>query len=503
MSINKGVFKEKQPRRRKYIFLLIPFILLIIFAVIAYQRINSPNTADWKSKLLQVPAKNNLGIDYYHESMGYLKRTPAEVTHDLGQIQQVSQNVKVYHNPYMPASLPLIESIVRQAKSLHMHVVWVENDDTVVLTDANWKTYAQHVKTDAALAAKAGVDEFLVGNEISIHNNGDPGFSDLQLPTRVKQLATDCHTNFSGPIGYEEGWYKSVSWQKATLGSLSHIYFTLYEPWYRYKVAFDGIVNAFGNKAEIGELSSMSTMKQLNYSEEDWTRELLRRYDYARQKGLIVWLFNYTDFSTDGFGLFRPDTYQPHEIWAYLRGQKTLSYHELPLHFSNLSSNPGAQMVGDNGVQVGEFTAPALVDTPVADYVFRGTVSPLSASGNEKWRATRLVFRYNDNENYYFLDIEPEGHKIQLFRRQNGTEVNLGSQVTNLPYMQKYNFELRVSGSGTSTHLQVFWDTVKVFDLLDKGNTNLASGSVGMKNNGVTGEMDDLVLTDFEQSITK
>jgi hypothetical protein len=66
--------------------------------------------------------------------------------------------------------------------------------------------------------------------------------------------------------------------------------------------------------------------------------------------------------------------------------------------------------------------------------------------------------------------------------------------------MNKYSFELRISGNGRAMHIQVFWDTVKIFDINDMKNTHLASGAVGMKNNGVTAEMEDLVLTDFEQN---
>ena len=464
------------------------------------EHITAPVIMNEGSELLRIPARDNLGINYYHESMGYLKRTPAEIASDLGQIRQITQNVKIYHNPYMPASLALAKSIVLQAKALHMHVVWTENDDNVTLTDANWHHYVRRVMSDAAAAESVGVDEFLVGNEISIHNNGDPGFSDIQLPMRIKQLATTCHVNFSGPIGYEDGWYKSVSWQLAGAGSLSHIYFTLYEPWYRFKVAFDGIVNAFGTRAEIGELSTMSTKGALNDDEEDWTRELLRRYDYARQKGLITWLFTFADFSNDGFGLFQSASYQPHEIWAYLKGQKTLFFHAFPLSFPNIPDIPGASLVDHNHIQVGDFTDAVLTHVPIANYVFRGTVSPLSASGSEKWRAMRLVFRYKDTDNYYFVDVEPNSQKIQLFRRQGGVEVNLGSQDTALHYKNTYDFEVRISGSGSTTHLQVFWDTVKLFDVKDTKNTNLASGAVGMKNNGVTGEMEDLVVTDFEQN---
>jgi len=356
------------------------------------------------------------------------------------------------------------------------------------------------VMTDAAAAASVGVDEFLVGNEISIHNNGDPGFSDIQLPVRIKLLVATCHVNFAGPIGYEDGWYKSVSWQLAGSGALSHLYFTLYEPWYRFKIAFDGIVNSFGTKAEIGELSTMSTKGLLNYDEEDWTRELLRRYNYARQKGLITWLFTFADFSNDGFGIFQPASHQPHEIWTYLKGQKALFYHTFTLSFPNIADIPGAHMLDSNHIQVGEFTDPLLASVPVANYVFRGTVSPLSSSGPEKWRAMRLVFRYNDNDNYYFVDIEPNSQKIQLFRRQGGVEVNLGTRDTSLHYMNHYDFELRISGSGSATHLQVFWDTVKIFDIKDAKNANLATGTVGMRNNGVMGEMEDLVVTDFEQN---
>src|SRR5579859_3901730 len=221
------------------------FFLAILIAAITLKIIISRPSVSWQPQTLFVPSRNHIGINYYHESMGYLKRTDAEITLDLQQIRTVTDNIKVYHNPYTAKTLPLVASIVQQAKHLQMHVVWVENDDNTPLTDDNWTSYQSNVLSDAAFAYQAGADEFLVGNEISIHANHDPGFSDANLPFRIKQLAELCKRSFPGPISYEEGWYKSLSWQAAKLGPLSKIYFTLYEPWHVFKAESDHIASSF------------------------------------------------------------------------------------------------------------------------------------------------------------------------------------------------------------------------------------------------------------------
>ena len=460
------------------------------------------STTNWEMKVLRVPSADKLGINYYHESMGYLKRTPAEIVRDLREIRTVTTHVKIYHNPLVPTSLALAQFIVQQAREIGLSVVWTENDDNVTLTDANWPEYARSVIADAAVAYSAGAVEFLVGNEISNHNNGDPGYNDTNLPTRIKQLANDSSGNFPGPRGYEEGWYKSPSWQAAGLGSLSHLYFTLYEPWYRFKTAFDGIASTFGTRAEIGELSTMTTQNELHYTEEEWTRELLRRYDYATQKGLVAWLFTFDDFANDGFGLFYADPHTPHAIWDYLLGKKIMSYHDIPFTFEgpSLTGSLNARSAQQNRIRVGDFTDPVLAHIPLTDYVFRGVVKPISTSGAEKWRAIRLVFRYRDLGNYYFVNIEPNDNKVQLYRRTNAVETSMDEIATPVHIGSEYGFELRVSDTATGTHIQLFWDTTKIIDKTDTQHITTTTDAVGMQNNGATGEMSDIVITDFERT---
>ncbi len=482
------------------------FFLTVLVAGITLKIVISRPSATWVPQTLSVPSRDHIGIDYYHESMGYLKRTDAEITGDLQQIRAVTNNIKVYHNPYKLGSLALVTSIVRQAKLLHMHVVWVENDDNTRLTDDNWYTYTNNVITNAAIAYNAGADEFLVGNEISIHTNGDPGFNDQNLPSRIKLLVKDCKPYFPGPIGYEEGWYKSASWQAAKLGPLSKIYFTLYEPWHRFKTESDYIASSFGNTAEIGELSTMTTRSQLHETDEEWTRDLLRRYDYTRQKGLVIWLFTFNEPDNAGFGLFQSSLYQPLAIWDYLRGVRVMTYRELiydPSNHDNLQGFSGDFTIDRNRLRSDAFAAPVLATVPISNYVFRGVATPLSTSGSEAWRSMRLVMRYSDVNDYYFVNIEPNSNSIQLYSRQNGIETELGSAHTAIHLGTDYDLEISINGFGSSTRLQVFWNTTKLFDVTDITNTNLSAGAVGMKNNGVTGEISDIVITDLERSVKR
>ena len=110
-----------------------------------------------------------------------------------------------------------------------------------------------------------------------------------------------------------------------------------------------------------------------------------------------------------------------------------------------------------------------------------------------------LVFRYIDDNNFYMVSIEPNDSKIQLFRRQRGVDTVLQEVTTPLQVGTDYDFEVRIAGSGSGTKIQVFWNTTKIFDLTDRGNIHLNLGKIGMKNNGVMSDLDDVTVTDFEQ----
>jgi hypothetical protein len=497
-------------KRKKLLTLLSAIGLLLVLGFIAV--LNCIRPSNMKPIVtLTIPAEKQIGMDYYHESMDYLWLTNEQVERDLNLISQVTHKIKVYHNPFRQKytrsdkttanALEVVKNIVRKAKAHHMYVVWTENDDSIQLTDALWESYSKAVIADAAEARSVGADEFLVGNEIANHNNSDPGFNDVNLPRRIKHLVTDCGTAFPGPRGYQEGWYKSESWYKAKIAPLHKIYLTLYETWHIYKSALDQIVTSFGDRAELGEVSTMAPKSELHQDEQAWTRDLLRRYDYARQKGIPIWLFTFREPGKDSLGLFQGNqTLQAHDIWQYLTKQKTLTYPQLLSH--NFQDGTTQAFTGDGYIyhhrlRVNEFKQ-AIAQIPAADYVFRGLVRPVEASGPEKWRAMRLVFRYRDANNYYFVNIEPNDDRVQLFKRENEKEISPADTPSPVQFGEDYDFEIRVHGSGTHTSIQVFWNTVQLLVIPDSGGSSLLSGAVGMKNNGVTGELSEVLVTGIE-----
>lgn len=329
----KMMKKEKLSRR-----LIITSVLSLLCIALAAQFLMMKLHQGEPVNTLSIPPENDIGIDYYHESMDYLPVTNEQIDRDLNLISQVTHKIKVYHSPFVHThmredkttanALDVVENIVRRAKAHHMYVVWTENDDSIKLTDAAWPDYTRAVIDDAANAHNAGADEFVVGNELSNHNNGDPGYNPVQFPERIKQLVSDCASNFPGPRSYEDVWYTSKYWHSSGLGPLHKIYFTLYEPWHVFENALNQIVAYFGKNAEIGEISTMTTKSALKDDEQAWTRDLMQRYDYARQKGASIWLFTFCEPQNDSFGLFQTvgSTLQPHDIWDYLTKRKTLSY---------------------------------------------------------------------------------------------------------------------------------------------------------------------------------
>jgi hypothetical protein len=472
------------------------------------------------TNLLMVPPDSAIGINYYHESMGYITRSPAGIRRDLDEIAQITSRIKVYHSPYplsnlrsSAATLVVMKQIVQAAKARHMYVVWTENDDRVMLTDTNWNDYTQRVVSDAAQAQQMGVDEFLVGNEISLHNNGDPGFDDHHLPERIRELAAACKFVFPGKIGYEDGWFKNGTWNQAALVPLDQLYFTLYEPFHTYTTALDAIVMHLGSHAELGEVGAADAKQSLHDSEDDWTRDLLRRYDYARLNHVNIWLFAFRETDNNGYGFFphsAPDvTGQPHAIWEYIRRRTFLSYHDL-LHcdFTNITNADQQCFTGGGYLKQGSFYAdafaqPLLANVGHTDFVFRGTLTPLATTGWESWRATRLVFRYSDYNNYYHLDLRPNSQQWQLYRREYGHEILLAmGSAEKLTLGEDNDFEIRSQGYAQDTTLQLFWNDIKIVDLHDSGNRQVNGYSLGIKNNGVSCALSAVSITDFERSFT-
>lgn len=459
-----------------------------------------------------------IGINYYHESMGYIERSDAQILSDLAKIKSISNKIKVYHSPYENAggvsasdSLTICKNIVSIAKSNGLYVSWVENHDDGD-NDLNgngsgaysWEEYSSLVEADAAEAELVGADEFIVGNEISIHNDETASYyDDTNLPAKIKELVVSCQSSFSGLLGYEDGWWKKDSWGNAELGVLDKIYFTLYEPWDQFKSAADDIYSIFGNTAEIGETSTTSVKSALSHDDDDWTIELMRKYDYLIGLGMAFYLFAFKEPSNNSFGLFEGTTSEQKTVVDYIKGDKKIDF-EIILH-EEFNSDVGVFTEGGGGsvssgrLVTGDFSQSTSSGLSIpTSFVFRGTVSSTTVGGADSWRATRLVFRFIDTDNYFFLDVGPNGSRLQLWRREDGEENFLGEYSTTINLGDDYYFEIRCSGTGSSTVIEIFWDSVKVFSITSTGNTNLNTGGVGLRNNGAASEIDDIIVSSQE-----
>lgn len=269
-----------------------------------------------------------VGMNYYHESMGYISRTNDEIKKDLDRIAVFSKRIRVYHNPYtnagmIPAdvSLNICKNVVSIAKSLGFYVIWIENRDSGVFTESNWEDYRNKVILDAKEAMLVGADEFFVGNEISLHNDGSPGYDDTNLPIKIKNLAQDCSENFPYKKGYQDGWWKKWSWTNAGLGNLDTISFTIYENQKDFEEHVVDIFKRFKNKASIGEYSTQSIFSSEGSDEEEWARKIGQRTKILKNSGLLeVYYFCWRE-GVGGFGIMEDgDDQNMHLAWQSLLG---------------------------------------------------------------------------------------------------------------------------------------------------------------------------------------
>lgn len=262
------------------------------------------------------------GINYYHESMGYIPRTYQQVYDDLVKISSKFDKIKVYHNPYKSDDIQHIAQIVTIAKKLGLYLVWNENNDTETLTEASWGDYVDKVKIDCVVANKLRVDEFLVGNEISLHNDNSTAFDDTNLPIKIKNLVQECSPLFHGLLSYEEGWWKKDAWHNSKLSILPKIYFTLYESEVDFEAHAIDIKQKFGNRAEIGEFSTQGTFEESGQSEIGWANQVMNRFILLESLGFSFYYFCFRDTGTNnndkGFGLWKNTIEQPHLTWNYL-----------------------------------------------------------------------------------------------------------------------------------------------------------------------------------------
>jgi hypothetical protein len=477
------------------------------------------------STIVAAPTALYAGLNYYHESMGYISRTNTQIAADLAAIAVVTKRLKVYFNPLpqdaggvsRASSIAKVQAIVQAAKNLGFYVVWTTNiDQGQVLTDSTtnlsnpasykwkWADYAAQVTADAALAEAAGADEYLVGNEIigsGHYYNTDPGTSVATaiytsvFPGYVSTLVDNCRAHFSGKIGLQELGTITAMWAPSgvvNLRSLDLIYYDVYEKWSNFQDKVSSLTALFGSKMVLGEISASDVLGHLShyssYTEADYTTELLRRYDYCRQQNTPFYAFTYGDpaTSSDGFGL-RLFGAGYHDVWDYLAGQKNLYYtpyfHDVfpPNDFTGGNGGTGG------GLDVDSSHASALASVGPTDYVYRGRVKWYTGTGS-----FRIVTRYTDANNYYALDVNITSSQVKTIRRQGGTETTLGTAATWPPFgvvggvplasqtFTQFDFEMRVNGTGAGTRIETFFDQYKLCDLTDTGNTSLNTPTFGL-----------------------
>lgn len=250
-------------------------------------------------------------MNYYHESMGFNTTTSASILQDLLAIQTFTNRIKIYHDPYTnnggidpTTSLNACINITNIAKTLGMHVVWTVNVDNVgpYFTDANWPDYVSKVQADANVAQSLGIDTFCVGNEISLHNNGDPGFSDL--PARIKSLIAA--TTFNGTVSYEMSSNELAAWVSEGMGSVQTLYLHIYSSETSFKNIATTAWNAFGNKMQIGEFSTtIAGFETDAHSDPDiWTQQLSRRTQILQNLGFTsAYYFEWRNGANNSYGL--------------------------------------------------------------------------------------------------------------------------------------------------------------------------------------------------------
>ena len=268
-------------------------------------------------------------MNYYHESMGYISRSNAEIDADLNKILTLTNRIKLYHNPLV-GNVSVIQNICTLAKAKGMYVVWEENNDTVTLNDSTWtSTYKPAVLADSILAQSAGADEFLIGNELSVHIDGgatlmNGGSNYVNYVNAMKALATSVKANFNGLVGIQEVWGQDYKWgNNGGRGSIDKIYFTLYETRAQFISSATNLLG-YGSalNAVLGEFSTQSSMNDVAGTEEDlWADliadrcEIIDGLNYSE-----AYPFTFRETGPRGYGFFDAGSDIPHSAWDSLFG---------------------------------------------------------------------------------------------------------------------------------------------------------------------------------------
>lgn len=249
---------------------------------------------------IQIASAAKLGMNYYHETMmnsagnHFIDRSLQQVSSDLDDIKNLTNNLKFYMNPLAAGNLDWVGKVNEIAKQKGIHTVVVMNTEDRILDNSNWQEYVSAVLS-ASSFFNGKIDEFIVGNEISLHTT----LPREDLQRRVVNLINECKKYFSGPVSYQAFWYEKDNWK----GYSGKIYFNLYEDFARFKTNALEMNNSFGSNAYVGEFGNeLVSNGQLDSTNQ--ANEIRQRWSILQATlSPIAYVFTYKEPSKTGFGL--------------------------------------------------------------------------------------------------------------------------------------------------------------------------------------------------------
>jgi hypothetical protein len=254
-----------------------------------------------------------LGVNYYAESLvgdwglPYHPLSIEQVGRDFDNIKTISNNVKLYLNPYVNANLPWVQQVAAQAETRGMHTVVNIFADHRRLDAGNWDDYANRV-VNACSAMNGKVDEFIVGNEITLHSS----MSRTDIRDRVIVLMDRCDAVFDGQVSYEEFWYANDVWR----GTNRPIYFMMYENIGAFRNNMAELSANFGSNGYIGEWGEDLLEDSIEHDEQWQKDQIQQRWDVIKNSPApVAYLFTYREPSWTSFSMLRPGTDQRRPLW--------------------------------------------------------------------------------------------------------------------------------------------------------------------------------------------
>jgi hypothetical protein len=119
------------------------------------------------------------------------------------------------------------------------------------------------------------------------------------------------------------------------------------------------------------------------------------------------------------------------------------------------------------------------------DYAIQSRVKPIG-------KYAKLIARYQDINNYYFMALRADNHKIEFKRMTSTGSVGLGSLNVGINTGTWYTATFEVEG----TWLRAYINGTPVFTVTDNsGSPPLTSGQIGLGTLDASGEFDDVVVT--------